>query len=1147
MVVAFLKRHFLLVAMAVFLLPFCSAVYLLVGETNAKIHFTTKERVGVRYHQALFDMTLALREQHAGRHSHEKADIPSTGSDGKYEQRMAKIKAIDALAQDAAMLGVTQHWNDIRTTILSTFEEKDQSATQSQTEEALTSLNMLIKEVANRSNLILDPELETYYMMNVMANILPDIIECLDFIRAHSQGSAASFPKNLEDQRAIMEIKGKLEALIKQYSYSISVIERNDPENISNRVDKELGGLEKLREALDELGDVNNAQRHDQNALHADAELLIPIFKKVYTRFAEHLDWHLNERILREKQYRLHVLVSLFLALSISLAVLFVARRNFMAKEIVETATRTQAVLDTVMDAIITINQKGTIESFNTSAERIFGYQAKEVLSKNINILMPEPYHSEHDGYLSHHIRTGEKRVIGIGREVAAQHKNGLVFPIDLAINEFEVRGKRMFVGSIRDISARKEAETKLRDYATQMESKSVELAAAKEQAEQATRLKSEFLANMSHEIRTPMNGVIGMTNLLLDTELNASQRGYAETVINSAEALLQIINDILDFSKIEAGKIDLEYIAFDLQLLCEEVCEMTAFKANEKKVELLLRYPPNIPQYVIGDPGRVRQILFNLLNNAVKFTDSGHVLLSLQATRQEDKVRFHVEVEDTGIGIPADKTDVIFNKFSQADQSTARKFGGTGLGLSICKELTRMMGGNIGVHSAYGVGSTFWFDMVLEEDLNSGEAVPLPKKSMLKGARILVIDDNGVARSIIREQLEPLGVEVAEAISGKQALELLENDTSFDVAILDFMMPQMDGVELSKIMKSNLKTCDIPLLMITSAPSRGDKERMELAGFAGYLTKPLASLHLRDALSVIVEANKTGKALPILTQHGLKEAQAGQKKGANKNLHFNNAHILLAEDNPVNQMLATAMLEKYGLRVTPAGDGDEAVKQLKTRSFDLVLMDCQMPVMDGYEATDIIRKLETYQHRARTPIVALTANVMKGDDKKCIEAGMDDYVSKPLRQGDLERILIRWIPAEKHGGGTAQTEKLMSSNESVILNTEIFEAFSELMGDSLSGILELHAETSESYIKIMHMALESSDFHALSEAAHPLKSSSQQIGAIRIAELAREIELISKTLSPDVQCLKKLIALIESAQKKTALALAPQINKRLT
>ena len=809
-------------------------------------------------------------------------------------------------------------------------------------------------------------------------------------------------------------------------------------------------------------------------------------------------------------------------------------------------------IIDYAVDGLITIDDKGIIQTFNPASERIFGYTQAEVVGQNINMLMPEPYHSEHDGYLRHYTQTGKAKIIGIGRDVQGLHKDGRQFAVSLGVSEIWLDdGSRVFSGIIRDITASKLMEKTLQqsgerfqlaiagsnngiwdwdvvtdkvyfspqfkkmlgyeeheigdafsewsqrlhpkdkepilellqahliqrkgDYDVEYrlavksgewrwfrtkgraiwneygkplrmagslsdiskrkameeelfiareeaESMAVELTIANEQAhlerikaDEATRLKSEFLANMSHEIRTPMNGVIGMANLLLDSGLTPIQQSYAETVVNSADALLQIINDILDFSKIEAGRIELESIPFDLQLLCEEVCGIMTVKANEKNLELLLRYPHNAPRFCIGDPGRVRQILFNLVSNAIKFTDNGHVLLSLQSTPLDNgQLKIRVEVEDTGMGIPSDKTEIIFNKFSQADQSTARKFGGTGLGLSICRELTRMMGGDIGVNSTYGVGSTFWLNIVLAEDKSDAVHFTIPKNNALSGLRILVVDDNEAARTIVREHLIPYGVEMCEATSGQDALALLGNGARFDIAILDFIMPDMDGVELAKKIKANPSLEHIALLMVTSAPNRGDKQRMEEIGFAGYLNKPLVVWQLHDAVAVITESKKSGKKIPIVTQHNLREAKAGTHAKTSQKMQFTNVHILLAEDNPINQLVATTILKKYGCNVTKAGNGDEVIKHLKEHQFDLIFMDCQMPVMDGYEATGIIRKLEARHKRPRTPIVAFTANAMKGDEEKCRAAGMDDYISKPIRQDDLERVLTKWLPDAK-------------------------------------------------------------------------------------------------------------------------------------
>lgn len=550
-----------------------------------------------------------------------------------------------------------------------------------------------------------------------------------------------------------------------------------------------------------------------------------------------------------------------------------------------------------------------------------------------------------------------------------------------------------------------------------QVEDRTKELKSAVEKAEAATKAKSEFLANMSHEVRTPMNGIIGMSNLLLDTELQPSQRSYTRTIMNSADNLLQIINDILDFSKVEAGKIELEIIPFDLRLLCEEASEFMAVKAVDKGLELLLRFPTNAPRHVKGDPGRIRQVLFNLANNAIKFTEKGHVYVDVVANKKPDgKVEYKFSIEDTGIGISEDKIGKLFNLFSQADSSTTRKFGGTGLGLSISKELAQLMGGTVGVTSKVGVGSTFWFSVVLPEDDELRPDVHQVTDTDLQGARILSVDDNEIALTIIKEILSPCGVEVVSARSGGEALEVLAKDSNFDAIITDYMMPELSGEGFGLKVRENPSTKDLPLLIITSAPSQGDRKRLQEIGFSGYLSKPVRQEMFKKIIALLVSAKKEGRTIPFITQHTIKEVDNVSRQKADSKLKVNNVQVMLVEDNPVNQQVAILMLEKYGCHVTPAGNGVEAVKLFKQQKFDLIFMDCQMPVMDGFEATKSIREQEAQKNLGRTTIVAFTANAMKGDDEECKAAGMDDYVAKPVKPADIERILVSWLPEEKGG-----------------------------------------------------------------------------------------------------------------------------------
>ena len=764
---------------------------------------------------------------------------------------------------------------------------------------------------------------------------------------------------------------------------------------------------------------------------------------------------------------------------------------------------RYRSIFDNAVEGIFQADPAKGFTGVNPAMARIHGYGSpEEMLADSSGTQRRSIFVRQEDK--ATYLETLEKKGVVRGFETEFYRRGGDTYWASInaraVTNE---KGKLLYYeGMIEDVTERRRSEEKLMLTNQRLEEATVRASEMAKRAEAASQAKSEFLANMSHEIRTPLNGVIGMTGLLLDMNLTDEQRGCAEIVRKSGETLLSLINDILDFSKIEAKKLDLEVIDFDLATVVEDTAEMLAVKAAEKGLEFTCLIHQDVPLSVRGDAGRLRQILTNLGGNAVKFTSAGRsrhlVFPSLEETEATAIVRF--EVRDTGIGIPAEKQAALFSPFTQMDGSTTRKYGGTGLGLSISKQLVELMGGRIGVESEEGKGSTFRFTVVLEKQ--AGVAGTSKPTRRLDGVRVLVVDDHAINRLVLTEMLRSWGCRPEEAADARGAMEKLraaaDSLDPYGVALLDMCMPEENGESLGKRIKADPALRSTKMVMISSLGAGRNSEELAAIGFEGSLAKPVRQGRLHALLAAIAGDGaahtggrpETGPKSKKMTHHG---------------------RILLAEDNITNQLVAVKILEKLGHRVDVAANGLETIEALRNIPYDLILMDCQMPEMDGYEATGRIRSGDAGRDHRSIPIIAMTARAMQGDREKCLEAGMDDYLPKPVSASALIDVLDKWLSKEEEAVEGESEDRaaggMAGGDAHPVLNLAEVRGLLMDSDDLVSQIIDAFIEDTRTRLVRLRTSLASGDMAGATLQFHSIKGAASSVGARRVSQGALELE----------------------------------------
>ena len=801
--------------------------------------------------------------------------------------------------------------------------------------------------------------------------------------------------------------------------------------------------------------------------------------------------------------------------------------------DLMKSEEKHRTILENIEDGYYEVDLAGNLTFFNDAACRITGYPGDELMGMNNREFTEEKSASKLYREYNKIYETGIPT-----KELAWEivKKDGTIGSLETSISLITGSGGQPIGvrGIIRDVTERKELERAILEK--------------KRSAEETTKAKSQFLANMSHEIRTPLNGIIGMAELALDTKLDDNQKNIFHTINTEANALQDVINEILDFSKIEAGKFDLEEIPFDLRVTIEDVANSFAHRAEQKGLDFISFLTPDVPSRLIGDPARLRQIMVNLAGNALKFTHEGELYVKGELVEEiGNRVKIRFSVMDTGIGIPEDRHATIFDSFTQADGSTTRNYGGTGLGTTISKQLAEMMGGEIGLNSEEGKGSTFWFTALFGRQ-EEKKRIPAAKDLDLNNLKVLIVDDNHTNRFVLMEYVKSWGCLPVEAVDGKEALivfrDAVSSENPFDLILTDFQMPEMSGFDLAKEIKKIESLKRVPIIVLTSAGTKGDGRSCKEIGINGYLTKPIRRDEMRKAIVSVLglSTNRETDSMPeIVTRHSLSEDYRKE------------IQILLVEDYPTNQQVAMRHLIKGGYQVDLAEDGSQAVKAYKRKNYDLIFMDIQMPIMDGYAATQEIRKIETrnleqskikdqqskinnpkstinnqqskIQNQQSTiinqqstiqrlPIIAMTAHAVKGYRERCLEAGMDDYIAKPLRRKELLTIAEKW--SSKIDDCRLMIDDCIApqGNQEPEAPMEYERALEEFEGDGefLMEVLEGFIGNVTSQIKLIRQAISDGDAEAVRREAHSIKGGAAILTANDLSAIAFDLENIGRS-----------------------------------